>query len=70
IAIKAAERVRVAVEKTPFKIKRLRIPITVSAGVTTKAADAASPETLVAEADEALYKAKATGRNKVVLYKP
>jgi len=70
IAIKAAERVRVAVEKTPFKIKRLRIPITISAGVTTKAADAASLETLVAEADEALYKAKATGRNKVVLYKP
>ena len=68
IAIKAAERVRVSVERTPFKIKSLRVPVTISAGVTSLRKDNASIDAMVAEADEALYKAKQTGRNKVVFY--
>jgi len=70
IAIKTAERVRTAVERTPFKIKDLKVPVTISVGVTSLREDNTSLHTLVAEADEALYKAKQTGRNKVAFYEP
>jgi len=67
-ALKAAERVRIAMERTPFKIKDLKIPITISIGVVTQTRSGKPPEDMVALADEALYKAKQTGRDKVVFY--
>jgi len=67
-ALKTAERVRAAVERTPFRIKDLKVPVTISIGIITQTTGSASPEDMVAFADEALYKAKQTGRNKVVPY--
>lgn len=68
VAIEAAERARMAIEKATFKIKELSVPVTISAGVTTLRKDNASMDALVEEADKALYQAKQTGRNKVVFY--
>ena len=66
----AAERVRQAVESEPFLIRASGdvLTVTVSAGV-AEAQSNDSMETLLARADEALYEAKAAGRNQVVAAK-
>ena len=70
-AASVGERVRVAVEAEPFKFDDLSIPVTVSIGV----AEANYETTLVREslleqADQALYQSKHNGRNQVTVYKP
>jgi diguanylate cyclase (GGDEF)-like protein len=61
-----AERLRLAVSATPFAIGEERaIPITVSVGCACGRLDAL--DALVPIADEALYEAKRSGRNRVVL---
>lgn len=62
----AAERLRAAVEAMSFSPDggATAHPITISLGVATRAAGA-SPEQLIAAADEALYVAKRGGRNRV-----
>ncbi len=65
-ALKAAERQRAAVEKREaFEVDGLTVPaVTASIGVAhVRAGD--TPETLLHRADEALYKAKQQGRNRV-----
>jgi two-component system cell cycle response regulator len=63
-----AERLRAMVEKTPFSIKSTgaRLDITASFGLSCSANGAETPEQLIKQADQALYKAKAEGRNRVV----
>jgi two-component system cell cycle response regulator len=62
-----ANRVRVSVEETPFVISpELSINKTASIGVTS-ILPGDDKDTLVERADKALYQAKETGRNKVVL---
>jgi diguanylate cyclase (GGDEF)-like protein len=63
-----AERLRSMVEHTPFEHEGTRLPVTISIGV------AAHPDLqietatdLITAADEALYEAKRSGRNRVVL---
>jgi two-component system cell cycle response regulator len=65
-----AERVRTAVEATPFvDDKGTAIgPITVSIGVAQMPAHGKDVAALIELADVAMYKAKSTGRNRVVLW--
>ncbi|MEP7155603.1 MAG: GGDEF domain-containing protein [Betaproteobacteria bacterium] len=64
-----AERARAAVEAGGFQFQSKRIPVTISVGVALLARDSAEDiERLVGRADEALYSAKASGRNRVVVY--
>ncbi len=65
-----AERLRAAVEAHPFAGEK-SVPggrLTVSVGVATFPDDAATRPDLIARADEAVYRAKATGRNRVCVY--
>jgi two-component system cell cycle response regulator len=61
-----AERLRLAVAEEPFEMPELglRLQITVSIGVAVAGPDA-TVDSLIAEADEALYRAKELGRNRV-----
>lgn len=62
-AMTFAERVRLAVAETHLDRNEERI--TLSIGVTEWREDADSSSTLIAEADRALFEAKAAGRNRV-----
>ncbi len=64
-ALEVAERIRHAVESTPFATEAGRVPCTVSIGVASYPQDGRSIEALLARADRALYEAKAAGRNRV-----
>jgi diguanylate cyclase (GGDEF)-like protein len=68
-AVGVAERIRAAVEDFTFLEPDHPTKVTVSAGVATYRASAgiASAEQLVSAADRALYAAKASGKNRVVV---
>ena len=62
-----AERVRQLVEHHPFQYEGKAYPITVSVGVAATTGDAnLTPHELIRQADEKLFTAKNTGRNRVV----
>ena len=67
----AAERIRKLVENTPMQIGDDQINITISVGVAGKdSVDFAKTiDDLISKADQALYDAKRTGRNRVVCHK-
>lgn len=70
-ALILAERLRRAVDESPmFVSPDLQIHITISIGVAVFPEHAQNGNDLVRAADEALYKAKQTGRNKVCLFEP
>ena len=60
-----AEKIRQIVEKTEFKFENTRIPVTISMGVATIESDPIETAALIKRADERLYEAKASGRNRV-----
>lgn len=60
------ERLRVAVAESPFALGAVSMVVTLSIGVAMTRPDISSHQT-VREADRALYTAKQTGRNRVVL---
>ncbi len=61
-----AERIRAAVESEPFDAGANRtVRRTISIGVAAYPEDGSRPEELVERADEALYRAKRAGRNRV-----
>ena len=71
-AISVAERIRESVEAAalPNPASRVSRRVTLSIGVAVQAADEAiSPEQLQRQADAALYLAKQTGRNRVILHR-
>ncbi len=60
-----AEKIRQIVERTEFKFENVRIPVTISMGIATVDGDVTDAQTLIKRADERLYEAKASGRNRV-----
>jgi len=66
-AFKLAEKVRERISKNPLDVNGKFIDITVSAGVSNVREEHDSIESALSEADEALYKAKESGRNNVQL---
>lgn len=67
-ATKVAERIRerVSEERLALQAGAAGVGVTVSIGLAEFPADGNSPETLIAAADQALYRAKEGGRNRVV----
>jgi len=69
-ASQLAERLRAAIENTgPITVGRASISVTISLGVVTRRIQAGevsrAPELMLAAADDALYRAKRNGRNRV-----
>lgn len=68
-AMEIAERIRKSIENNKFYISDKKfINITISIGISTYPNITQNINELLEHADNALYKAKRTGRNKVVLY--
>lgn len=67
-AKEVAERIRVAVENFDFFIKNQNIHITISIGCSSYPDNTQNPDELMSFADKALYKAKESGRNMVMVY--
>ena len=68
VARTVAERLRSKIAETPFVVSgdAATVAVTVSIGVALTDASGDSAEDLMNRADEALYEAKGTGRNRVV----
>lgn len=67
-ALNIAERVRSQVSDSPFVLADgRRLDVTVSVGVATSQGLGDSPETLLKRADEGVYEAKQSGRNRVIV---
>ena len=64
----AAERIRTAVAATPAIFQEKSIEVTVSVGATELGEEARSSESVLGEADHALYCSKERGRNRVSLH--
>jgi two-component system cell cycle response regulator len=71
-AVALAESIRNIIEKTPFSYQNQDIAVTVSSGVATLTHPSSFIDglSLLKEADMALYRAKAAGRNRVEVAKP
>jgi len=63
-AVKIAERIRQAIEKSSCS----GVKITASLGVATIESNANTPDELINQADKALYAAKKSGRNRVIIW--
>jgi diguanylate cyclase (GGDEF)-like protein len=66
VAARVAERARAAIAATPASVAGSRLPVTISLGVAERR-DGEERVALIARADEALYRAKHGGRNRVAL---
>lgn len=68
-SIKIAEKIRMAIDKIRIKSEaKDDIKVTVSIGMVNNRSDVRTVEQIINLADKALYKAKNTGKNKVVIY--
>jgi diguanylate cyclase len=62
-----AERFRSRIDKNIFYCQEIQLNLTISLGVSTASAETATPELLLKKADEGLYAAKESGRNRIVV---
>ena len=69
-AMDVAERMRESMAAKPLVFDGKQVTSTVSIGVASYPADGQTMDAIVARADRALYKAKTTGRNRVVRFTP
>ena len=61
------ERLRECIEEAPFAINsQTSVPVTVSVGLATLSKENDTPQSLLKRADNAVYEAKRSGRNRVV----
>jgi diguanylate cyclase (GGDEF)-like protein len=67
-AAELGERIRQAVESQSFLVGKSSTGVTVSVGVAVFPRDAKNGLDLVAKADKAMYAAKESGRNRLVLF--
>lgn len=65
-----AENIRLEIQAKPISHGKKKIPVTISIGVATiiPLREKQDPDTLVRWADQALYQAKQTGRNRVAIF--
>ena len=61
-----AEIIRGLIEKATFEFEGNLVPVTISLGVAARTDDTVTPQDLIRLADERLYRAKRSGRNRVV----
>jgi diguanylate cyclase (GGDEF)-like protein len=61
-----AERLRQAVAASPIRVKEQEVGLSISVGVSELRPETASADALLNSADQALYEAKAAGRDRVV----
>jgi two-component system cell cycle response regulator len=66
-SLRLAERVREHVAAQPVELDHARVELTISLGVAVREGAAVAAPALLREADVALYRAKAAGRNQAVL---
>jgi two-component system, cell cycle response regulator len=64
-----AERMRKSLETTIAAELGISVSVTASLGVAAARAEATTPENLIENADIALYRAKALGRNRAEVWK-
>lgn len=64
----AAERIRRAIEDKTIKVYDEDLKVTISIGISAFPQDSEESQALIDRADEAMYRAKQTGRNKVYVY--
>jgi diguanylate cyclase (GGDEF)-like protein len=64
-ALVLAEKVRKLVESTRYEYNAIPFKATISVGVASVGADIKNVKQFIEKADQALYKAKAEGRNRV-----
>ena len=65
-AMTVADRLREEIERCGLEIRGARVPLTASIGVATLEPDGGDFDDVIRMADEALYTAKARGRNAVI----
>ncbi len=67
-ALQTAERLRKVLGAQDFAFSGRKVRVTVSIGVAYSSGNSVAPETLLARADQALYQAKRSGKNRVCLH--
>ncbi|NVD06503.1 GGDEF domain-containing protein [Vibrio sp. JPW-9-11-11] len=63
-----AEKLRISLADSPLKIDSYQVPLTISIGVTQVNADDIDIKSILSRADEAMYRSKRLGRNRVTIY--
>lgn len=64
---RAAEGLRLMVQRHPFLLRGVHIPLTISIGIAVSQQDDPDFDSLLRRADQAMYAAKSAGRNRVEL---
>ena len=70
VATMVGNRIREAVEHNVLDTPEFKGHVTISIGVAVRGKEVEDAQSLIKEADEALYAAKDAGRNKVCIYAP
>lgn len=65
-SMQTGEKIRAIVERASFRFEDTDIPVTISVGVASLHPEMQDPDTFIRAADEFLYQAKNSGRNRVV----